>query len=198
MYEIGFRHLSYIWNLILWVYSNICKGRRGGGEMFLKKLAFVDTDTRLSREKFITIQFFRGLREMEKKIKSFIPWYWLSSIFTKKITPVKNKQTCFLVIIKVVPEAENPLIWKLNNTDLKSASQTYLGMTRQSTLGFRKTKNMAKGTLEEVILEVLQADQNHFWFVYTCPVKHLLPFELPKITSLAVLASSAMIYYLQL
>lgn len=35
--------------------------------MFLKKLAFLDTDTRLSREKFITIQFFRGLREMETK-----------------------------------------------------------------------------------------------------------------------------------
>lgn len=80
----------------------------------------------------------------------------------------------------MVPEAENPLIWKLNNTDLKSASH-YLVMARQSTLGFRKTKNMAKGTLEEVILEVLQADQNHFWFVYTCPVKPLLPFELQHV-----------------
>lgn len=35
--------------------------------MFLKKLVPLITDTRLSRGKFITIQFSRGLREMETK-----------------------------------------------------------------------------------------------------------------------------------
>lgn len=53
----------------------------------------------------------------------------------------------------------------------------------QSTLGFRNTNNVAKGTLEEVIPEVLQANQNQLLFVYTCPMKPQLPFELPKNTA---------------
>lgn len=43
--------------------------------------------------------------------------------------------------------------------------------------------NVAKGTLEEVILEVLQADQKQL-FVCTGPIKPLLPFEFPKIACL--------------
>lgn len=51
----------------------------------------------------------------------------------------------------------------------------------QSTLGFRNTKNVAKGTLEEVIPEVLQANQNQLLFVYTCPMKPQLPLNCQRI-----------------
>lgn len=62
-------------------------------EIFFKKVGFLDTDIRLSRERFIIIQFSRGSREIETNQIFHLLILTFINFFTKS-TSRKAKPTC--------------------------------------------------------------------------------------------------------
>lgn len=77
-------------------------------------------------------------------------------------------------------EPGNPLRWKQNNTVFKFSSQGYLVLARlRSLLALKKYKALLKKLSEK--RKLLQGWPKTCFKI--CPVKSLLPFETPKITT---------------